>query len=202
MKYRVYWPVFSYWDKYWKRNCGRRVFLIWDNSNEIGILRTSIQVTNFYPFNPFHATGLFQYHLKTYEKLTIFWCFQGVEKGYTGNEWVNSQLIYHERFHFKVGLSTSKKNVFICFNKSSLKMMTNASCFISKPFLYLLLPWRFDHAGKRLDKKAKVKFMTSKIRQQKIAIIWEILSLKIHTQNVVENLVADPFIKNWNWVYL
>ena len=189
MKYRVYWPVFSYWDKYWKRNCGRRVFLIWDNSNEIGILRTSIQVTNFYQFNPFHATGLFQYPLKTYEKLTVFWCFQGVEKGYIGNE-------------LKVGLSTSRKNVFICFNENTLKMMANASCFISKPFLYLLLPWRFDHAGKRLDKKVKVKFMTSKTRQQKIAIIWEILSLKNHTQNVVENLVADPFIKNWNWVYL
>ena len=120
--------------------------------------RTSIQVTNFYPFNPFHATGLLQYPLKTYEKLTVFWCFQWVEKGYIGDERVNSQLIYHESFHFKIGHSPSKKNVFISFNESTLKMMANAFCFISKPFLYLLLSWRFGYAGKRLDKKAKVNF--------------------------------------------
>ena len=30
----------------------------------------------------------FLYLLKTSEKLTVFWCFQGVEKGCIGNEWV------------------------------------------------------------------------------------------------------------------
>ena len=30
----------------------------------------------------------FLYPLKTSEKLRVFWCFQGVEKGYIRNEWV------------------------------------------------------------------------------------------------------------------
>ena len=38
---------------------------------------------------------------------------------------------------FKVGLSPSKKNCFIFFNVSPLKMMKNAFCFILKAFLVL-----------------------------------------------------------------
>ena len=39
--------------------------------------------------NPFIPKTPFLYHLKTSDNLTIFWCFQGVEKGCIGNEWVN-----------------------------------------------------------------------------------------------------------------
>ena len=39
--------------------------------------------------NPFFPNAPFFYPLKTSENLTIFWCFQGVEKGCIGNEWVN-----------------------------------------------------------------------------------------------------------------
>ena len=31
----------------------------------------------------------FLYPLKPSENLKVFWCFQGVEKGYIGNKWVN-----------------------------------------------------------------------------------------------------------------
>ena len=41
---------------------------------------------------------------------------QGGENGCTGNEWVNL---------FNIGLSSSKKVGFICFNESPLKMMKN-----------------------------------------------------------------------------
>ena len=40
-------------------------------------------------FNPFVPNASFLYPLKTEENLTVFWCFQGVEKGCIGNEWVN-----------------------------------------------------------------------------------------------------------------
>ena len=30
----------------------------------------------------------FLYSLKPSENLKVFWCFQGVEKGYIGNKWV------------------------------------------------------------------------------------------------------------------
>ena len=40
-------------------------------------------------FNPFAPNAPFPYPLTPSETLTIFWCFQGVEKGCIGNEWVN-----------------------------------------------------------------------------------------------------------------
>ena len=44
-----------------------------------------------YFFNPFVPNAPFLYPLKT-ENRKIFWCFQGVEKGCIGNEWVNAQF--------------------------------------------------------------------------------------------------------------
>ena len=48
-------------------------------------------LTHFFP----NAT--FLYHLKTSENVKVFWCFQGVEKGCNGNEWIDfgSILLYH-----------------------------------------------------------------------------------------------------------
>ena len=42
-----------------------------------------------YRVNPFISNTPFFYPLKTSESLAVFWCFQGVEKGCIGNEWVN-----------------------------------------------------------------------------------------------------------------
>ena len=39
--------------------------------------------------NSFVSNAPFLYRLKTSENLTVSWCFQGVEKGCIGNEWVN-----------------------------------------------------------------------------------------------------------------
>ena len=38
-------------------------------------------------FNPFFLNALLLYPLKASENFTVFWCFQGVEKGCTGSEW-------------------------------------------------------------------------------------------------------------------
>ena len=38
--------------------------------------------------NPFVPNAPLLYHLKTSENLTVFWCFQGVEKECIGNKWV------------------------------------------------------------------------------------------------------------------
>ena len=53
---------------------------------------------------------------------------QGVENGCTGNEWVNL---------FKIGLSSSKKVGFICFNESPLKMMKN-NFYLSLEALFVI----------------------------------------------------------------
>ena len=39
--------------------------------------------------NPFVPNAPFLYPVKTLENLTVFWCFQGVQEGCIGNEWVN-----------------------------------------------------------------------------------------------------------------
>ena len=44
-------------------------------------------------FKPFVPNASFLYSLKTSENLTVFRCFQGVEKGCTGNEWVNNSIL-------------------------------------------------------------------------------------------------------------
>ena len=41
-----------------------------------------------------------------------------------------------------------------------------------------------------------------KVRQMPLFITTETFFLKIHTQNVVEKLVQDPYMTNWNWAYL
>ena len=40
--------------------------------------------------NPFVPNAPFLYPLKTSENLTVFLCFQGVEKGCIENEWVKT----------------------------------------------------------------------------------------------------------------
>ena len=40
-------------------------------------------------FNSFIPNASFLNPLKTSENLTVFWCFQAVEKGCIGNKWVN-----------------------------------------------------------------------------------------------------------------
>ena len=37
-------------------------------------------------FNPFVSNAAFLFPLKTLENLTVFWCFEGVEKAYIGNK--------------------------------------------------------------------------------------------------------------------
>ena len=44
----------------------------------------SFQLTHSFLFVPF------LYPLIRSENVTVFWCFQGAEKGYIGNEWVNN----------------------------------------------------------------------------------------------------------------
>ena len=45
---------------------------------------------SYWILNPFVATSPFLYPLKKSEGLTVFWCFQVVEKRWSGSKWVNS----------------------------------------------------------------------------------------------------------------
>ena len=64
----------------------------------------------------------------------------------------------------------------------------------------------FGHVAKWLDKKNKVNFkfydFTAWLANNCNTHTWETFSLKNRTQNVLEKLVPDPFLKNKNWAYL
>ena len=68
-------------------------------------------------------------------------------------------IAVHKHF-LKVGLSPSKKDFFICFNKSPLKMMKHAFYFMLKRKIFSLLGYLhfchdfFGYVEKRLDNKA------------------------------------------------
>ena len=53
------------------------LFLWWNMCASVGV-------------NPFVPNAPFVYPLKTSKKHKVFWCFQGVDKEYIGNEWVNN----------------------------------------------------------------------------------------------------------------
>ena len=67
-------------------------------------LLSQYQKSGVYLFNSFLPNAPFIYPLKTSENLTVFWCFQEVEYGCIGNEWVknlyNQHLVFCE-FQFK-----------------------------------------------------------------------------------------------------
>ena len=57
-----------------------------DNSS----IRNKDVTENLLLLNLFFPNAPFSNPLKTSETLTVFWCFQGVEKGCIGKKWVNS----------------------------------------------------------------------------------------------------------------
>ena len=50
--------------------------------------------------NPFLPSAPFLYPLKTSGNRKVFYCFQGVEKGYIGNEWINVRTLKNTQ-HFQ-----------------------------------------------------------------------------------------------------
>ena len=49
-------------------------------------------VNSYWSFNPFVPNAPLVFPLKTSENHTFFWCFQGIEKGWIGNECVKHTL--------------------------------------------------------------------------------------------------------------
>ena len=52
-------------------------------------------------FNPFVPNAPILYPLKNSENLTVFWCFQGVEKGCIWNEWLK-EIAYWRLPHLSI----------------------------------------------------------------------------------------------------
>ena len=65
--------------------------LIKSNNTELLLRITTAKKLSF---NLFLSSAPFLYLLKTSENLEVFWCFQGLKKGFIGNEWVNEHVPY------------------------------------------------------------------------------------------------------------
>ena len=67
---------------------------------------TKDSLTHSFPMHPFPTAWK---HLKTSENRKVFWCFQGVEKGCIGNEWVKTKtsmhLVWCSMFSLNFGLA-------------------------------------------------------------------------------------------------
>ena len=74
------------------------IFFISKERNNVDLLfMLSVILVHKYsriPFNPFVPNAPFLYPLKTSEKLSVFLCFQGVEKECIGNNWLKINSIY------------------------------------------------------------------------------------------------------------
>ena len=72
-------------------------------------------INSFVPITPF------LYPLKTSENLTVFWCFQWVEKGCIGSEWVNKKMLLNaniRRYFYSLEWMwlDSWKTIILCSN--------------------------------------------------------------------------------------
>ena len=64
--------------------------LLWKHfiCHYIALKTLTTNINHPWIFNPFVPSAPFLYHLKTSENRKVFWCFQEVQKGCIGNEWV------------------------------------------------------------------------------------------------------------------
>ena len=90
-------------------------------------LKISLTLLCFHLLVP---TAPFLYPLKTSENLTVF-CFQVVEKGCSGNEWVNRRPIY-----LKIMDDFASS---LCFHDRSRKLTTGYDFKLFKFIVFLLL---------------------------------------------------------------
>ena len=94
---------------------------------------------NILYINPFVPNAPFLYPLKTSENLTVFWCFQGIEKGRIGKEWVKT--IWQEYF-----LSSSINRSFSwLFRAASIFFLSQFVVFFQYFFFCLFFVWTSFH---------------------------------------------------------
>ena len=84
--------------------------------------------------NQFVSNATFLYPVKHQRTVKVFWCFQGVEKGYIGNKWVNIGLkldTLHKKIKFPVKGFFSKREWIYC---SSVDLFTCTNEILNRNF--------------------------------------------------------------------
>ena len=105
------------------------------------------RANELYLFNLFVSNAPFLYPLKT-ENLTVFWCFQGIEKGCIEKKWVKMSETIHQfkkQYFFYYVTSFIYKMLKQCERLKNLILMsylhssiTDVKCFISMIYAALI----------------------------------------------------------------
>ena len=99
-------------------NFSRIVSFCWQPLNKVD---SNIQNTEsiktfkyifFHLLTHYFLNAPFLYPLKASENLTVFWCFQWVEKGHIGSQWVKLSLKSTFNCHNLKGLNSCRKKGF------------------------------------------------------------------------------------------
>ena len=94
-------------------------------------------------FNPFVPKALFLYSLKISENLTVFCCFQGLEKGYIGNERVNVALLV-TTFHDSISRMFHRNKLYLVIWSPSRWNATTSLIFEMRCIPRERLQWLVD----------------------------------------------------------
>ena len=100
IKLKNYWKISLKYLAEFKR-INELLFSLKSTENHIGFMMLSgrLEINQFTQFslNLFVPNAPFLFPLKTSENLTVFWYFQGVEKGCIGNKWINIRHKIYQR---------------------------------------------------------------------------------------------------------
>ena len=105
------------------------------------MIRTSANSLSW--LNSFAPNAPFLYPLKTSKNLTVFWCFQGVEKGCIRNKWVKTFLWFGNFTKQFIIIINIRKRHFLCSLYYGLQTECSnilGSASIHNVLAFLLLP--------------------------------------------------------------
>ena len=104
--------------------------------------------------NRFVPNAPFLYHLKSYENLTVFWCFQGLEKVCIGNKWVKYQQLPNRQVHDLLKQLPTKLKKYL-----GIKKLYNALQLFFRHSTWNLKRWNHNHSIKSYYKLNSLVFV-------------------------------------------
>ena len=120
-----------------------RQILNYFNKKDWSLGKNQVLLTHSFPMHRF------MYPLKRSENLTVFWGFQGIEKGCIGKEWVKSKVkliqsnIYHQgitKNREKFFQSLWEKSFLLKYFFSTMEVNFIAGCAVINSWVLYLIP--------------------------------------------------------------
>ena len=163
------------------------------------------------PFNPFVPNARFLCTLKTSENSTVFWCFQWVEKGYIGNEYVNTNQENNITSGRKLKLSNTHEVMLYHLNvNSQWKKFESVADVIQGTFEIFLLPdTKIDQCfpdnqfylnNFKIFRKVRNRFGGGIIFYVNNNLPWKTLIPKV--DNETKTIIFELNVQSFKWLFL